>query len=230
MSGATVHNLAVSKEQRIAVGRWAGFVVVALVVMVAAGMIGHEVARLFGADLAGFDAGYIATVAGIIVGAPIAIVIGLELNRREGAAMARARRDRLQELVRVLSDDLRATRDGLAERQARTLPIAPFLGSGLWDALKAGTSLQLIESSEALQSVSRAYDRIRLTAYLERQAWELAQNPSARFATIPPSPPAWQAALGYVANQDEHTRAAIDAALEQLASSPRGRPNGRNPI
>jgi hypothetical protein len=196
--------------------RWAWFGPVCAFIALAVGMIGHEAARLYGADLAGFDAGYIATVAGIVVGAPIAVRIALDQQANAKAAAEQLESERRSTTLGLIADDLYETQVELRERTAdRSRAVAPFLGSGLYATLQASGDLRLIADPALVQAISRAYDRIGVTGYLERRAWETANNPQARRATSPPQTLIADS-LRHVSGQDRHTDAAIDVALMQL--------------
>lgn len=197
--------------------RWSKFIFWSIGLFVAAFGIGRALTVWLGADVASFDAGLLATVAGIVVGVPIAVRLALdqqETARREAAASDSERREALLDLI---ARDLREAQHELEARKPGRLAraVAPPLGSGLLSTLQASGDLRLIRDPDVLTAISRAYDRIGVTAYLERQAWETFTNPEARRATSPPQT-IIQDTLAYVAGQDEHTQAAINAALSRM--------------
>lgn len=192
------------------------FVVAWVVLLVVTFALGRRFTVALGAEVPAFDVGTLATIAGIALGAPIAVVIAMEQTRAAREESERERRKRHEELLRIIQGDLQDARTEVARRRAsRELVVAPFLGGGLWRALQASGEVGLIRNPRTLRAIARAYDRISLTAYLERQAWETFHNPVARMATDPPQD-LIQRTADNVGRQDEHTLAAIDDALEVL--------------
>lgn len=184
--------------------------------------VGRALAVAIGADRPSFDAGMLSTILGIVVGLPAALAVSVALQRLEAHSAETARTQRRGELLQAVRDDLAETlaelvATGPEYRQPRESAVAPFLGSGLWRTLQASGDVSLIGPGALLYAVSRAYDRIAVTAYLERQLWEASFADTARVRTVPPTPTPAQELLGRVASQDRHTKAAIDVALERIA-------------
>jgi hypothetical protein len=200
--------------------RWWRFAAVMVGVSVAAFTAGRALTLALRADVGSFDAGLVATVAGIVVGVPIAIRISLEQQSQSRLEQERADEERRQALLRLIGDDLLQTLQELEGRSPDRLEysITPFLGSGLYRTLRASGDLSLIRDARLLRAISRAYDRIDVTAYLERLSWETSMNPEARRRTHPLQT-VIQEAREHVAGQDEHTHAAIDVALEVMGRS-----------
>jgi hypothetical protein len=188
---------------------------------------GRELSAALGADRGSFDAGMLATILGIVVGAPIAIGISLELARQERASQDEDRSQRVDALLGDIERDLSETLAELTgeDRRDRDRVIAPFLGSGLWTAIQASGGAALIPGPTMLREVSRAYDRIAVTAYLERQVWELYHNPQDAMRVMPPRPPMHLAVMESIVKLDDSTMAAINVALQEIRSRP-GRPPG----
>jgi hypothetical protein len=166
---------------------------------------------------AAFLASVLATFVGITAGLPAGLLIS---DRDRSAQREHERRDRDTQadgFKRQIAFDLRETRDQLLVpiRQPRRQGVTPFLGTGLWNAVKASAAVRLLDDPAQLYAVSRAYDRIALTAYLERMVWELMHNPTARLATDPPQT-LIRDAIARVEEQDGHTKAAIEHALSLL--------------
>ncbi len=196
----------------------AAVVAVAVVfVTIAAAVAGYAVTTGTGANGADFLSGYIATVAGIVVGLPVALAIAGWQERNGQAAATQGRRERRTELMNILQRDLQDTLGELLgpDRQPRGHVVAPFLGSGLWETLRSSGTLGLIRDAHLLRQVSRAYDRIALTAYLERQAWELYVEGRAVIVS-PGAQTPLESAVARIALQDGHTKAAIDEALARI--------------
>jgi hypothetical protein len=192
-----------------------GLIVLAFVgASILAFLLGRTLTLALGAEVAAFDSGFLATVAGIAVGVPIAIALARWQQARADAsihAVESKRRADVTDLIRRDLIDIRAELISRIPSRSYT-SMTPFLGSGLFATLRASDDLRLLEPAR-LQSVSRAYDRIAVTAYLERRAWEGWYDQEWRInrtSTI------LQEQLAALAEQDEHTRAAIDVALEDL--------------
>lgn len=194
--------------------------IVGLAVAAIAFAVGRFLVAALGADMPSFDAGYIATIAGIIVGVPVALGIAGAQETGRRASQASARASRAADLLRRLDADLAETLQELEsqDRQPRVGSIVPFLGTGLWDVLKSTGDLALLSDLGVMRDVSRAYDRIGLTAYLERQAWELTNSPDL-VKGISPGVAGYvvDTALAQIRVQDEHTRAAIHVARQKIA-------------
>jgi hypothetical protein len=78
----------------------------------------------------------------------------------------------------------------------------------------------LIDDASMLREVSRAYDRIALTAYLESKAWDLAHDPTAMAILMQPGiPRPLERAMGAVEAQDRFTEAAIAHARSMLKAA-----------
>lgn len=204
-----------SNRRRLVV---AAVVAVAVVIVtIAAALAGYAVTTGAGATGADFLSGYIATVAGIVVGVPVALAIAGWQERSSQAAAARERRGQYAELLDILRRDLQDTLDELLgpDRQPRGHVTVPFLGSGLWETLRSSGTLGLIRDAHLLRQVSRAYDRIALTAYLERQAWELYAE-GRPVMVSPGAQTPLESAVARIGLQDSHTKAAIDEALARI--------------
>lgn len=191
-----------------------GLAVSALGLVVFVFLVGRLATDVLGSDVQSFEAGYLATVAGIVVGVPIAVAVALWQQRAAQDEDRKAQEVRRSTVLQMIADDLTDTRATLLVRMPdrRTQGVAPFLGSGLYATLRASGDLRLIADAAVLRQVSRAYDRIAVTAYFERQAWETFHNPQAHLLTSPPQR-FIETTRGHVASQDIHTKAALDVAL-----------------
>jgi hypothetical protein len=193
---------------------------------VGAWVIGRSVTVWLGGDLGGYDAGALATFVGIIAGVPIALLIAQSQNERAGKTAAAERGDRAARVLDLIKNDLEEASEELAGRIGRSGIIAPFLGSGHWGTVKSNGDLALIDHPVVLYAITRAYDRIALTAYLERQLWEMVLDPFAgsgpRFSQRPAEIWLREALIG----QDEHTSAAIVSALSWISRTTTARPLG----
>jgi hypothetical protein len=187
--------------------------VAAVIVAAAIVVLGNGALTAMGEPVSPLFSGLLATFAGIVAGIPAALALAEE---DRAASIRRAEDDRAERRNRVLRqiwEDLQDAKNLLlaSDRHRREGGVAPFLGLGLWDALKAAGGVSLIEDADVVREVSRAYDRIALTAYLERVHWELLYNPVAHMGMDPPLR-LIPAVLKQVEGQDEHTRAAIEHA------------------
>lgn len=201
-------------------------VVGVIVIAVGAWLIGRAATVDLGGDLAGYDAGSLATFVGIIAGVPVALLIARDQNNRAARAAAAERGTRADRMIRQIKEDLEETAEELAGRVGRSGIIAPFLGSGHWDAVKSNGDLALIDHPVVLYAITRAYDRIALTAYMERQLWEMVLDPftgsGPQFSQRPAEVWLRQGLIG----QDEHTGAAIASALSWIGRTTAPRPLG----
>lgn len=196
--------------------RWWRDAILVLLLPVAAFAAGRAITAWLGADVASYDAGAVATFIGILVGAPLAVRIALHQQANARTDQKRADDERRSALLALIGDDLLDTLADLESRMPRRdRSVTPFLGSGLYPMLQASGEMSLIRDAELLRAISWAYDRIGVTAYLERQSWETEMNPLSRRHTEPPQT-IIEEARRYVANQDEHTHAAIGIALQVM--------------
>jgi hypothetical protein len=192
-------------------------------VVTAAGiiLIGFGIAATNRVNSTEFLLGLLATFAGVIAGVPVALALA-EGDRIAARAAEKVREDdRRDDVLRLIHTDLCETLQQLLglDRQSRQEVVAPFLGSGLWSALASSGELALLAGDpKLLRDVSRAYDRIALTSYLEQQLWETFYSPEARRRTHPPST-LLQEVSANVAEQDEHTKAAIDVAIGRIRTA-----------
>lgn len=174
-----------------------------------------------------FLPGLFATAIGVILALPF----GLFIAQRQLAAAAdeaeTGDRERLGHLLDVLEEDLRSTLTELTGRmdthQAHGL--VPFLQSNLWAALVAsGDVARASGRPELLQALTNAYYRIETTAYLERRLYELWSSqpthpPIALPVELSPAKPDLRRAEGVLVDQDRHTKAAIDVALQRISEA-----------
>jgi hypothetical protein len=167
------------------------------------------------ADRGGYLSGLMAT----LIGVAIAIPLGLGADRwRQRVEQA----DRRRRVLRAIKSDLDSIGQELASRVSqRSSILVPFLGSGVWEAISASGQINDLDDAEQLRSIARAYDRISVTGYLERQVWELtvgtaAPNPLATPAGVRPPAPRIATAQAALVDQDRHTQAAIVVALQRI--------------
>lgn len=214
----SAHPMSHLRDTMSAVRRFAatplGLAALALSLVLVVFLAGRLASAALSADVRSFDAGYLATVAGIVVGVPIAVAVALWQQRMAQDEDRDAEEIRRSTVLQLIADDLKDARAEILVRiPDRSLQsVAPFLGSGLYPTLQASGDLQLIRDPLVLRVISRAYDRIAVTAYLEQQAWETFHNPQAHLATSPPQM-LIQRTRAHVASQDIHSKAAIDVAL-----------------
>lgn len=195
--------------------RWSKVWAAAAVVVVA--ILAALVAVLAPDDT--FRQGYLAGLFATLIGVAVAIPLGLAADRWRGRSEQSERRTKL---VQAIRDDLVAIREDLAgRRRDRSVVTVPFLGSGLWEAVAASGKIGDIDDPIVLRSIARAYDRIGVTRYLEKQLWELTIGtviPDPMSTPLGDRPPAPRISVARQAlvDQDRHTEAAISVALEQL--------------
>src|SRR5438094_66943 len=160
----------------------------------------------------GFRESYLANLFATLIGIAVAVPIGLAIDRAVRDREAGARRARLLQVIR---NDLVSIGEDLDGRSAdRSAAIVPFLGSGLWEAISTSGQIRDLEP-EQIRVVGRAYDRIAVTAALERQLWDLTHDTTHGRTEITPNG-VDRYVLVALADQDRHTEAAIDYALEQI--------------
>jgi hypothetical protein len=176
-------------------------------------------AALWVAGNGSFRESYLANLFATLIGVGVAVPLGLAIDRAFQTLEHNGRRCRLLQAIR---NDLVSTGEDLDSRRPRNGTTVPFLGSGLWEAVSAAGQINDIHDPEQLRAIARAYDRIDVTRYLERQVWELTvgtvvSDPITTPLGARPPRPQVGIALGVLAEQDEHTKAAIDHALERIA-------------
>jgi hypothetical protein len=159
-----------------------------------------------------FRVSYLGNLFATLIGIAMAVPIGLAIDRGAQALEANARRRRLLQAIR---NDLVSIGEDLDSRSDRTMSVVPFLGSGLWEAVSTSGQIRDLQP-EQLRIVGRAYDRIEVTATLERQLWELTHDTFQGTSAISPDGVAHDVLIAIV-DQDRHTMAAIDYAIEQMA-------------
>lgn len=178
---------------------------------------------LFAVDVKTVNAGVIATFTGVAGGIPVALLVGRWLDARQRRQETGARSLRQERVLRTLQTDLVEVLDELVSRD-RHQAVFPYLRTDVWHAIADGGQLELIDDPEILNALARAYHRIEATADLERQIWESFHDPMqwtrriSRQTGEDVSGRELQFLTDAVRNQDPHAKAAIDVALERLAS------------
>jgi uncharacterized membrane protein YccC len=178
-----------------------------------------------------FLANFLSTLAGFLLGVPIAIWLALRQTReqREEASTAadaesKRRRNGVLEAIRKELLENRSTleKDRRAEDGSRTFAV-PFLMDEVWSAMSDGGQLEWITDAEVLRRLARAYVFIRTIIYLEQQAFEVIHFPGTR-AVLEIQWTEGQPAKGlpadrivdYLNHQDEVCIAAINEALAMI--------------
>lgn len=186
---------------------------VAAIFLAAALPVGRWLADYYALPREVVDPGVLATVVGIVAGAPLALIVARSLEwLGDRARDAQRARDR-KELLGLLRVDLIETLDELVERD-RGDPVGRFLRSDLWASVTTGGRLKLLDPP-LLAQVGRAYSFIESTANLERMQWEEHASHD-HWDKVRSSVPAIILANAN-RQHDEHTKAAIDVALEKLS-------------
>jgi hypothetical protein len=149
-----------------------------LVALVVAFVIVFGLARglIFAVDTTTVDAGLIATFTGWRAVSQSLLLVGRWLDARQRRRVEEARSLARNRLLRTLRADLAGNLDELVRRD-RSQVVFPYLRTDVWHALADGGQLELVEDSELLDVLARAYHRIGVTADLERQIWEAVHGP-----------------------------------------------------
>ena len=176
----------------------------------------------FGAEQTAVDGVVIATFAGVVGGVPVALLHAWLASREAQRQDAAERVARRAQLLRTMQVDLTENLEQLVERD-RSKATVPFLRTDLWQALTGSDQLALLGDPALLGILARAYHRVGLTADLERQIWNAVHDPAHSAHRV-------ERATGrdvsgrYIEwlveatrDQDPHTKAAIDVALEHIA-------------
>ena len=135
-----------------------------------------------------FLANFLSTLAGFVLGVPVAIWLALRQARQQRDA-AEEEAERLS--VRRRNDVLRAIRKELAEDRATLTNdrgdaegawefAVPFLMDEVWTAMSDGGQLKWITDTAVLRQLARAYVFIKTIIYLEKQAFEVIHFPGTR--------------------------------------------------
>ncbi len=159
-----------------------------------------------------FRESYLANLFATLIGIAVAVPIGLGIDR---AAQAREANIRRMHLLRAIRNDLVSTGEDLASRTDRSAAVVPFLGTGLWEAVSTSGQIKDLQP-EQIRVVGRAYDRIAVTASLERQLWDLTHDTLHGRTAITPDGVDRDVLIA-LSDQDRHTTAAIEYAIEQIA-------------
>ncbi|MEW5988897.1 MAG: hypothetical protein AB1791_19915 [Chloroflexota bacterium] len=151
-----------------------------------------------------------ATMAGVIVGIPVALFIGhLQQKALENADSRRQIREAEERTARIL----RLVR---AELAYNLNPVGGNvkLKDEMWQTLSDGGELKYIETLELLDTISTAYYHIRVASILRQKFYEADHNP-----TMPSGPvkAARDRILQDVSEQEDSLRRAIEEALKQIS-------------
>jgi hypothetical protein len=178
----------------------------------------------------GFFTNFLATVAGVALGVPVAVWLTLQeaarqerLNKSQAEAEASAARskeetkaaDRRRDVLVAIRTELTENLVGLEDRRphGERIFVIPFLMDEVWSAISDGGELKWVNDPEILRQLARSYVFIRLHVYLERQLFELRHYPGPMIA----SNDAEVRLIGYFNDRiDEVCRAAIDEALAAI--------------
>lgn len=169
-----------------------------------------------------FRDAYLSNLLATLIGVAIAIPIGLGVDRWRQSSEEADRRIRLLVAIR---NDLVSIQEDLASRVPRNQQVVvPFLGGGLWEAVSGSGQISDLTNPEQLRAIARAYDRIAVTRYLERQVWELQvatvrPDPTTAPLGVHPPRPRIDIAMAALVDQDRHTDAAIDYAVERIGAT-----------
>jgi hypothetical protein len=183
------------------------------------GLVGWAMARLVGLSDHDYAAGVLPTLVGVIAGLPIAlwlIRVGESASRESAAVAARNRR---KLVLGVIDHELQEALDQLKGDRARRprALVIPFLKTEAWRALADGGELKWIEDPELIDRFARAYHRIETTTMIEQAMYAYMNNPATPEAiALYGAGPRLQTLADTVAEQDEHTIAAIEHALAAI--------------
>lgn len=169
----------------------------------------------------GFMANFVATIAGIIAGVPIALALAERQRSADLETQAIDAGVRRVAVLRLLCDELAEDRDLLIGKTDGTRIVeVPFLRSDLWRALADGGELRWIDDVQLIGVIARAYQRVDTTTELERKYFDLTHDAVAAAVTYAPAgrSPASRV-LTYIVDQDERTMAALNVAIDALAGA-----------
>lgn len=167
-----------------------------------------------------FGSNFLATVAGIALGVPIAVWLTLREADELGKA-ARAQEEvrsaaRRGEVLVAIRRELAENKTILGERSQdgkRNLAV-PFLQDEVWAAMSDGGELRWVNDPDLLRQVARAYVFVRTNIFLERRAFEIIHYPGMRIQGHDPE----KRILDYLNNLDHVVTAAMDEAIAAIDS------------
>jgi hypothetical protein len=206
-----------------AAAEFVGWVVVVLFALAVGWVVARQAARLVGADLPTFDAGLIATFAGVVAGVPVALLLGSISSRAGNRSASRERSDARRRVLRVIQRDLNETMAELVARD-RNEVVGRTLRTDVWQTLSASGELALIADPDLVNVLARAYHFVATTSDLERQLW-LAYHDPAQWTLRRDHDTGAEVSgrhrlslAASISDIDPHTKAAVDVALTELAS------------
>jgi hypothetical protein len=191
-----------------------------------------------------FLANFLSTLAGILLGVPVAIWLALrqakeqrDAAEQEADRISRQRRiDVLTAIRKELIEDRATLTNDRGDQDAGWSFAVPFLMDEVWAAMSDGGQLEWITDTEVLRRLARAHVFIRTIIYLEKQAFEVIHYPGTRAVLEIP----WTAGqqpndlpstriAAYLTHQRVVCIAAIDEALELVDPLLPERPEARMP-
>lgn len=166
-----------------------------------------------------FGSNFLATVAGVALGVPVAVWLTLrEAREQQTAAETQEKRvatERRRDVLKVLRRELSENLDTLAERMATTPRglAVPFLQDEVWSAMSDGGELRWVADPDLLRRLARSYLYVRTNIFLERQFVEIVHFPGMR---VQDSNPPESRIQGYLTGLDPVVNAAIDEGIAAI--------------
>jgi hypothetical protein len=138
-----------------------------------------------------FLANFLATLAGVAVGVPVAIWLTLHDANEQRKLADQQERDRAsgrrQDVLTAVRHELDENKVALAERRktGKRELIVPFLQDEVWAAMSDGGELRWITDAALLRQMARSYHFIRTAIFLETQVFEVRFYAGLRIAGGP---------------------------------------------
>lgn len=139
-----------------------------------------------GADINYWDGAmgnWLATMAGIIGGIPIALELNRLIMRVEDRKKSIEEKLRERDLLLLVKEELHFDKDRLEERvnNPTGLPLYPFK-SDLWDAVSDSGEIKFIKDPGLLNRIASAYYIIKAVKNIEEQCYRASRSATVSFA------------------------------------------------
>ena len=168
-----------------------------------------------------FGSNFLATVAGVALGVPIAVwltlkeadEVGKTAKAQEEAQSARRRK----EILTVIQLELTENKEALLARRTSGSRgfVIPFLGDEVWAAMSDGGELRWISDPNLLRKIARSYWYIRTVIFLERQWFGITHFAGMRIAGNDPE----GRIVTYLGDVDRECAASINEGLAAIAGA-----------
>jgi hypothetical protein len=165
-----------------------------------------------------FFSNFLATLAGFLLGVPVAIWLTVRQNQEQRHATSIEAARRQADVLSAIRTEMVENRKTLTvdrrDHAGKRIFAAPFPMDEVWSAMSDGGQLEWIVDAELLRRLARAYVFIRTIIYLEKQWFEAAHFPG--LVALPPdsSLSPGSRITQYLEHQDRVCIDAIDEALD----------------